>query len=435
MYLRLQHSFSTHMAHQSTGKFINIYTSNRILLFRHIPFIYIHSDHILRIACTSTSKSCFRLDILYCTHLPQNGEVSRLICRMYYRLIFQAQASMIQSNGEARASRHTAAIVTFFSHLIRSSYHTSWDLRRAGIFLPCHARPPSHSHLLGSPTISCRMTLLTPATLKLVFLLGSGIAHQIITTPPNPPAKKIVKQSFFEKYVHCISWIVKVSKSSSTHCSHLTIWYQYPFWLVLIFDMGTTALLVVGGSTTMLPYPFSILVPNVQALQHPSRTFALSAVLLAASASLRAWCYTALGDQFRVEVSIQPRHKLVTSGPYSFVRHPSYLACYGYDIGSVGLLTSQGTYFRECVLSPFLQAMICAMFPGPEGCEEAVSDVGKFHVAAMITFVVWIGAVFLIGYKLAGRLSWEDDVVHKEFGKEWELYAERVRWRIFPGIL
>lgn len=79
--------------------------------------------------------------------------------------------------------------------------------------------------------------------------------------------------------------------------------------------------------------------------------------------------------------------------------------------------------------------MICAMLPGHEGCEEAVSGIGKYHVTAMMTFVVWLGAVFLIGCKLAGRLSWEDDVVHKEFGKEWELYAERVRWRIFPGIL
>lgn len=202
--------------------------------------------------------------------------------------------------------------------------------------------------------------------------------------------------------------------------------------------MGVTALIGVNGSTTMLPYPLSIFVPtrtNIQALQHPSKTFALSAVLLVASAILRAWCYAALGDQFRVEVSIQPRHKLVTSGPYSFVRHPSYLACYGYDIGSVALITSKGAYFRECVLSPFLQAMICAMLPDLEGCEEAVSGIGKYHVAVMMTFVVWLGAVLLIGCKLAGRLSWEDDVVHKEFGKEWELYAERVRWRIFPGIL
>lgn len=202
--------------------------------------------------------------------------------------------------------------------------------------------------------------------------------------------------------------------------------------------MGTTALIALGGSTTMLPYPCSILAPSrtdVLALQYPSTTIILSAALLVASGSVRAWCYKALGDQFRFEVSIQTRHKLVTSGPYSFVRHPAYLACYGYYIGSVGLLTSQGTYFRECVLSPCLQAMICAIFPGTEGCEEAVAGVGKFHVAAMITFVVWLGDLLLIERHLAGRLSWEDDMLHKEFGKEWELYAERVRWRIFPGIL
>lgn len=37
--------------------------------------------------------------------------------------------------------------------------------------------------------------------------------------------------------------------------------------------------------------------------------------------------------------------------------------------------------------------------------------------------------------QVAGRLSWEDEVLHNEFGKEWEAYANRVPWRILPGVL
>lgn len=194
--------------------------------------------------------------------------------------------------------------------------------------------------------------------------------------------------------------------------------------------MGVTALTADGGDSLLVPAR-----ANVQALQQPSATFILSSVLLIASAIFRVWCYKALGDQFRFEVSIQSRHKLVTSGPYSFVRHPAYLALYPYYIGNLALLTSRGTYLRECVLSPSFHALACKMFPGPVGCEEAISSVGKFHVVAMIGFAVWLVDLLFIERHLFGRMSWEDDVLHKEFGREWELYAERVRWRILPGIL
>lgn len=205
-----------------------------------------------------------------------------------------------------------------------------------------------------------------------------------------------------------------------------------------MIDMVATVLISVSGLTSAFQLPASILVPsrvNTQFLQCPSATFILGAVLLIVSANLRTRCYKTLGDQFRFEVSIQAKHKLVTSGPYSLVRHPSYLALYGDYIGSVAVLVSRGSYFRECVLLPFLRAMACATFPGSERCEAVASSVGIFHIAAMAAFVVWLGDLLFIERQLAGRLSWEDDVLHKEFGKEWELYAERVRWRILPGIL
>lgn len=52
-----------------------------------------------------------------------------------------------------------------------------------------------------------------------------------------------------------------------------------------------------------------------------------------------------------------------------------------------------------------------------------------------MALVVWFGVILFLERQMAGRLSWEDDVLHNEFGKEWEAYAERVRWRILPGVL
>lgn len=56
------------------------------------------------------------------------------------------------------------------------------------------------------------MALSASATLKLVLLLASGVSHQIVMTPPNPPAEKIARPTFFEKNVHAIVKIVIVSR-------------------------------------------------------------------------------------------------------------------------------------------------------------------------------------------------------------------------------
>jgi protein-S-isoprenylcysteine O-methyltransferase len=47
-------------------------------------------------------------------------------------------------------------------------------------------------------------------------------------------------------------------------------------------------------------------------------------VVMWAGLALRAWSIQHLGGLFRAVVVIQPDHRLVTNGPYRFLRHPSY---------------------------------------------------------------------------------------------------------------
>ena len=51
----------------------------------------------------------------------------------------------------------------------------------------------------------------------------------------------------------------------------------------------------------------------------------LGVVLFAAGGVLRIWPVFVLGHRFSGLVAIQPGHKLVTSGVYGVIRHPSYL--------------------------------------------------------------------------------------------------------------
>ena len=56
-------------------------------------------------------------------------------------------------------------------------------------------------------------------------------------------------------------------------------------------------------------------------------------ILLAAGGALRIWPVFVLGHRFSRLVAIQPGHKLVTSGVYGVIRHPSYL---GLLVNSLG---------------------------------------------------------------------------------------------------
>ena len=100
-----------------------------------------------------------------------------------------------------------------------------------------------------------------------------------------------------------------------------------------------------------------------------------------------AWSFLTLGQQHSGEVTIQPEHRLITGGPYRWLRHPMYLGLTVFPVG-VGLV------FRS-----------------------------------------WIGALLpllLIGLFL-WRIGDEEQLMHREFGVEWEAYCRRT-WRLIPYV-
>lgn len=50
----------------------------------------------------------------------------------------------------------------------------------------------------------------------------------------------------------------------------------------------------------------------------------MGVVLIAAGIGLRAWSIATLGRFFQYQINVQPGHRVVTDGPYRYVRHPSY---------------------------------------------------------------------------------------------------------------
>ena len=125
---------------------------------------------------------------------------------------------------------------------------------------------------------------------------------------------------------------------------------------------------------------------------------------------IRLMCYNALGNMFRWEVSIQKSHKLITTGPYSIVRHPSYTGLIFVSAGYIGLSFAKETVVQEC------------LFP-------------SYGIWAQS--VIWFIAIFrtVIAIWLSLRTIEEDQLLKKEFGEQWDKWAAKTRYRIMPYIL
>ncbi|KAL9708704.1 hypothetical protein Ac2012v2_008253 [Leucoagaricus gongylophorus] len=122
---------------------------------------------------------------------------------------------------------------------------------------------------------------------------------------------------------------------------------------------------------------------------------------------IRYKCYRAMGSLFTFETSIRKGHTLITSGPYAIVRHPSYA---GFTLVVIGMFLvhgSKGSWVRE---SGILNITVMKTTIG--------------LVCALVIFIN-ISGIF-------GRMSKEDEALHRLAGKKWEDWAENVPYKLVP---
>lgn len=68
---------------------------------------------------------------------------------------------------------------------------------------------------------------------------------------------------------------------------------------------------------------------------------------------LRRWAIRVLGRYFVCRVLVQPGQAVVSSGPYRWIRHPSYTGLWLEMVG-VGLSTGNAVSMATCVLMPLI---------------------------------------------------------------------------------
>jgi len=132
-------------------------------------------------------------------------------------------------------------------------------------------------------------------------------------------------------------------------------------------------------------------------------------VMMISGTLIRVTTFRYLGKFFRFEASIQRDHELITGGPYSIVRHPSYT---GMLISHPGWFLWQfgaGSWVRESGLWNNLA--------------------GKAAVSSFAVVVI-LGTLNLT----LGRMASEDKALKSRFGAQWDLWASRVRYLVIPGV-
>ncbi|KAI0311443.1 hypothetical protein OF83DRAFT_1068801 [Amylostereum chailletii] len=231
--------------------------------------------------------------------------------------------------------------------------------------------------------------------LKLPFLASGAMGVWFALTPPNPPpeSKERQKRTGVERTfgvvvrVHAFVWKVSV--------------------LANIFMEAMSILSAYSGHGTIESLNWL----HNHSPQHSSTlgpSFLLGWFATLTSGLLRLACYKALGRMFTFEITLRENHKLITRGPYTYVRHPSYT---GIVLGVVGTLLMHfgpGSWFREV---GWLQ-----------------TTVGQSYAVSWVMMETYVLASIMM------RVPMEDELLRRQFGQEWETWAAKVRYRVIPGI-
>jgi protein-S-isoprenylcysteine O-methyltransferase Ste14 len=99
------------------------------------------------------------------------------------------------------------------------------------------------------------------------------------------------------------------------------------------------------------------------------------------------WAVACLDKQFSVQVTIQEDHRLVTDGPYRYLRHPRYA-------GVIMVFLGISLVFRSWLALPL--------------------------VGTLALVLIW-------------RIQDEEALLRREIGSDWEAYS-KTTWRLIPFV-
>ncbi|THH16262.1 hypothetical protein EW146_g4344 [Bondarzewia mesenterica] len=137
-------------------------------------------------------------------------------------------------------------------------------------------------------------------------------------------------------------------------------------------------------------------------------SFLLGSALALGSSQLRFACFRTMGRLLTFHLSLRSGHRLITDGPYAFVRHPAYTGLILLMMSEAMIQWSQGSWLREC---GWLNTVL-----------------GKSY------FTLSVGIMILTAATVVRRTMTEDKFMKDRFGDEWMQWEKKTPKRLIPGI-
>ena len=154
--------------------------------------------------------------------------------------------------------------------------------------------------------------------------------------------------------------------------------------------------------STLMRYP-----GNVSALRI-TPTWLIGSALIASGGYVREICYRELGRFFTWELSLKRDQNLITTGPYSIVRHPGYTGNWLVLIG----------------------AFLCQIGPGTWMTESGWLEIRSVRVLN----VAMLAHMTIISCFMIRRTYMEDQVLKERFPEEWRAWVRRTPYKLIPYI-
>ncbi|KAI0951884.1 hypothetical protein AcW1_004130 [Taiwanofungus camphoratus] len=241
--------------------------------------------------------------------------------------------------------------------------------------------------------------------IKVPLLLSAAYFCQLCGTPPQPTPKKNEEAKFVgvepKGLRATVRWLPTLIVTPS-------IWFTSlcETAIILLRHLPTGQL---ASSHPIWAPLFQVLSSATSYKIRMTARFLLGWALIATGTLIRLACYRHLGLFFTFELAVREDHRLVTSGPYSVVRHPAYT-------GSISALTG---------------IALIQLSPGSWWSE----GIGLWTTLTGVTFAcLWFAMLMILPAGLIGRTNAEDKVLRSEFGKQWDDWAERTPYRLLPGV-
>ncbi|CAO3574577.1 unnamed protein product [Mortierella alpina] len=205
-----------------------------------------------------------------------------------------------------------------------------------------------------------------------------------------------------------------------------------------LFSAATILQTVVYISLMIFARNFDM--PAVHQLQDLKVWHGLVTLAALAGCALRKWSFVTLDRFFTYQLTIRSGHKLVQTGPYKYLRHPSYTGAILNSTSTFILLWYQGLWdvASICILRMASFAAFHLRLADIPLVNTAIEVFLDPFVATGSPLGIdprfWMVAQFAISIgMMVRRINNEEAMLKEHFGAEWDAYASK-RWRLIPFL-